>query len=103
MRLAGSAGDREGKSRERKPKMLSEGEAKGLRILQEGGRGGGLHKTPQGTIFTYQGGPIPMRGGVKAAENKTSPGWTFTSLVKAVRLSALLRVQVRQEGSRAQP
>ena len=30
-----------------------------------------------------QGSPIPMRGGVKADENKTSPGWTFTSLIKA--------------------
>lgn len=52
MRLAGSAGDRKGESRERKPKMLSEGEAKGLKILQEAGRVGGLNETPQGTIFT---------------------------------------------------
>lgn len=52
MRLAGSAGDRERESRERKPKILSEREAKGLKILQEAGRGDGLNKTPQGTIFT---------------------------------------------------
>lgn len=45
VRLAASAGDQEGGSRERKPKMLSEEEAKGLKILQEAGRGGGLNKT----------------------------------------------------------
>ena len=49
--LAASAGDGEGESRERKPKMLSEEEAKGLKILQEARRGGGLNKTDQGSIL----------------------------------------------------
>lgn len=66
MRLAGSAGDWEGESRERKPKMLSEGEAKdSLKILQEAGRVGGLNKHPKAPSLPEKGGPIPMRGGGK--------------------------------------